>query len=180
MGCLKEHRPVKLIASLISGDKTLLEKATRGLEKLYGDIERRTLSMDFDYTDYYEKEFGPGLKRKVVVFKQLAGAEKISDIKLRTNELENELGKKGRRTVNIDPGYMTDAKLVLLTTKDYSHRIYTGKGIFAEVTLRYEHGSFRAWPWTYPDYASKEMTDYFNDIRELYLSDLKRVSPGQA
>ena len=178
MGCLKEHRPVKLIASLISSDNTFLQRSIRGLTGLYGDIETMTGCMDFDYTDYYEKEFGTGLKRKIVVFKELVGIEEVSGIKIRTNELERSLERYGNRTVNIDPGYVTDAKLVLLTTKDYSHRIYTGRGIFAEVTLRYERGSFRRWPWTYPDYASRGLTDFFNDVRGMYLSDLKRSFSG--
>ena len=81
----------------------------------------------------------------------------------------------GKRRVNIDPGYISQSKLVLATTKDHSHRIYLGQGIFAEVTLRYYKGTFRAWEWTYPDYASPPYIAIFNHIRKLYKEQLKGI-----
>jgi hypothetical protein len=74
------------------------------------------------------------------------------------------------RSVNIDPGYLDLAKLVLFSTKDYTHRIHVGKGIFAEVTLYFQDDSFNAWPWTYPDYKTKEYIGIFNTIRGIYKS----------
>ncbi|MEK6733229.1 MAG: DUF4416 family protein, partial [Candidatus Omnitrophota bacterium] len=71
----------------------------------------------------------------------------------------------GRR-INIDPGYISDSKLVLATTKDYFHRIYLTSGIYAEVTLRWRRGGFEPFEWTYPDYQSKEYIDIFNTIRK--------------
>jgi hypothetical protein len=44
------------------------------------------------------------------------------------------------RPLNLDPGYLTEAKLVLATTKDRNHRLYLDRGIFAEVTLCYQRG----------------------------------------
>ena len=88
--------------------------------------------------------------------------------------MEDRSRSNGARTVNIDPGYITEAKLVLLTAKDFSHRIYQKDGIFAESTLFFQDHSFRPWPWTYPDYASAEMVEYFNQVRELYMADIGR------
>ena len=119
------------------------------------------------------EEMGKPLMRKLVCFKKLVEKEDISRIKLKTNELENHFSAGKNRTVNIDPGYVTEAKLVLLTTKDYTHRVYIGKRIFAESTLFYQDGEFRPWPWTYPDYASKELASYFEKIREIYIKDIK-------
>ena len=77
------------------------------------------------------------------------------------------------RQVNIDPGYLDLAKLVLATTKDYAHRIFLRKGVFAEIALSFRGASFSANAWTYPDYASKEYIDIFNQMRKLYAPGLK-------
>ena len=61
---------------------------------------------------------------------------------------------------------LTLSKMVLATTKDYSHRIYLSRGICAEVTLHFESGQWRPWPWTYPDYASGHYNEFFASLRE--------------
>jgi thioredoxin reductase len=89
-------------------------------------------------------------------------------IKLYANRLESKFLNSSLRLINIDPGYIDKAKLVLASTKDYAHRIYLQKGIFAEVTLTYRGNSFSPNDWSYPDYRSKEYIDIFNQIRALY------------
>ena len=71
------------------------------------------------------------------------------------------------RPVNIDPGLITPAKLILATTKDHAHRIYLGRGIHAEVTLRYVGRKWTPWPWTYPDYAAPTYHSFFDQVREM-------------
>ncbi|MCK4715406.1 MAG: DUF4416 family protein, partial [Candidatus Marinimicrobia bacterium] len=66
---------------------------------------------------------------------------------------------------NIDPGYLTPAKLVLFSAKNFSHRIYTGSGIFAEVTMLYAHGEFVRLPWTYSDYYWEENLNFLYTMR---------------
>ena len=73
-----------------------------------------------------------------------------------------------KRRVNLDPGYLLLSRLVLSTFKDFAHRIYLGRGVFAEVTLIFREGSFRPLPWTYPDYAAPETIALFNKAREDY------------
>lgn len=171
MGKLVRQKNVKLITSIIFKVEESLNAAEKRLMRFYGPFETLQKILPFDYTDYYRGEMGSGLKRKLVCFKRLVDKEKMAGIKLNTNRIEDRLSIQGRRTVNIDPGYVTEAKLVLLTTKDYTHRIYIGRGIFAEVTLFFKDGSFRGWPWTYPDYASDELRSYFNKVRELYMAE---------
>lgn len=172
MGRITRQRPVKLITSLIYRDAAMLERAEERLKRMYGPLEAFGKTLPFDYTDYYFQEFGNPLWRKMICFRKMMSVENISGVKLATNALEDRLREHGKRTVNIDPGYLNDAKLVLLTTKDYIHRIHIGKCVFAESTLYFKGGSFRSWPWSYRDYASPEMVEYFNAVRKIYLKDI--------
>ncbi len=173
MGALENQKSVKLVVSLIFKDQRHQKYAETMLKKTFGPIEDITRTLPFDFTDYYQDEFGEPLTRKLICFERLVSKENIAKVKLFSNKLEDRtcLGKD--RTVNIDPGYVTEAKLVLLTTKDYTHRVYVGRRIFAESTLFFQEGSFRSWPWTYPDYASSEIISYFNNVRERYVDQIK-------
>ena len=169
MGKIYPPKKVKLIAGLISNDEALFDKAGARLEKrLKNKIDFESDVMDFTYTDYYDKEMGGGLKRKFLSFKRLVRLEGIAKVKLETNNIEKRFCIDGKRAVNIDPGYVDMAKLVVLSTKDYSHRVHIGNGIFAEVTLHYKYRRFNFWPWTYPDYRSGEYARIFGIIRDIY------------
>ena len=173
MGVLEQQKPVKLFSSVIFQKQELAEKAIKELVNLYGELEDKELSAPFDYTDYYEEEMGKPLFRRLICFKNLIKKGGIAMVKHETNRIEEEFMVDGKRTVNLDPGYITEAKVVLLTTKDYTHRIYIGDKIFAESTLFFKDGSFASWPWTYPDYASQELKGYFNEARDLYMKNRK-------
>lgn len=132
--------------------------------------------MAFDYTDYYNEEFGSPLKRQFISFKKLINPDELAGIKVATNRLEKKLSHNSSRIINIDPGYLDMAKLVLATTKDYKHRIYLSKGIYAEVTLRYENKTFQPWEWSYPDYRTAQYLAIFNQIRQIYSSQIRMVT----
>jgi hypothetical protein len=168
MGAVQRITPVKLIVGLISKDEALFYKVADVLQKQFGAIDYKSNVYDFDYTDYYKKELGENLKRIFFSFKKLVMPDTINVIKLYTNRIEKTLGSPGLRKVNIDPGYLDLAKLVLATTKDFSHRIYLGKGIYAEVTLIYKNGCFQPLDWTYPDYRTQNYITTFNKIRDIY------------
>jgi len=140
--------------------------------KKFSPIDFESEILNFDFTDYYCKEMGGGLKRQFVSFKKPIDAAKLSEIKIFTNKMEEKLRQNFSRTINIDPGYLDMSKLILATTKDYNHRIYIGRGIFAEVTLYYRGKSFLPWEWTYPDYKSQRYIDIFNKIREIYAAQI--------
>ncbi|MFA5255477.1 MAG: DUF4416 family protein [Candidatus Omnitrophota bacterium] len=169
MGKIYPPEKVKLITGLISNDEVLLDKIGGYLEKrLNNKIDFKSDVMEFAYTDYYRKEMGGGLKRRFLGFKNLVRLEGVAKVKLLTNDIEKVFCINGKRAINIDPGYVDMAKLVLLSTKDYSHRIHIGSGIFAEVTLHYRNKRFDSWPWTYPDYKSREYVRIFGIIRDMY------------
>lgn len=166
----------KLIVGLIYKSSPVKNKVLNLLERVFGKIDFLSRELDFNYTDYYYPEFGRPLARMFVSFKQLSSEDKLSDIKLYTNKLEKRFSLKQRRQINLDPGCLTLGKVILATAKDYSHRIYLGKGIFAEVTLFYKDGTYRPWPWTYPDYQTKEYLAIFKAIRKLYQEQIRNVS----
>ena len=176
MGAVRKAKQVNLVVGMISNDPNLLLKLEKTLEWRFGPIDFRTALLDFAYTDYYEPEMGSNLKRQFVSFRRLIDPQQLPDIKLYTNkvELQNSVAKnRPSRKVNIDPGYLTEGKLVLATTKDQQHRIFLNKGIYAEVTLRYVDKTFLPWDWTYSDYKTKEYIDIFNEIRKIYTQQIR-------
>jgi hypothetical protein len=173
MGTAREPQPVKLIASLLTGEPDLLEQAKQALSDAFGPIDFESEWLPFDHTDYYTAEFGPKLRRRLVTFELLIDPGDLPAIKRRTNDLEWSLAKAGQRRVNIDPGYLSLGKLVLASTKDHAHRLYLGQGVYGEGTLSYQQGRFRPWPWTYPDYASDFYCTMFEQIRGRYKAQLR-------
>ena len=166
MGKICKHESVKLIIGLI-GKESLFDKVKIKLSCKFGKIDFESKILDFTYTDYYNREMGADLKRQFLSFNLLIAPDIIPDIKNYTNDLERKfLSSDKKRLVNIDPGYLSLSKLVLATTKDHQYRIYLGKGIFAEVTLRYGNKTFCSWDWTYPDYCTKEYISIFNYLRK--------------
>ena len=175
MGEIKKHPPVKLIVGMIAVDASLFAPVEESLFQKFGSIDFRSDVIPFDYTDYYIKEMGADLTRKFVSFEKLIKPEEIVEIKYSTNDLEKEFlyPNTERRRINIDPGYVSAAKLVLASTKDHIHRIYLGDGIYAETTLRMENRTFQSWQWTYPDYRSEKYIEIFNEIRRIYMEQLR-------
>jgi hypothetical protein len=172
MGLIRPPQKVELIIGLLSSDTAALARAGDSLRRIFGRTDFESPVMDFTHTRYYEEEMGKGLKRQFLGFEKLYGLKGLYRAKSRTNRLEKRFSRGGKRIVNIDPGYLDLAKVVLFSTKDYSHRIYLDKGIFAESTLFYKDKSFNPWPWTYPDYRTSAYIGIFNRIRDIYKAKL--------
>jgi len=168
MGLSKKPANVKLIVGMLAKDKRLFKDAERLFIRDFGRVDYRSPVIDFNYTDYYKEEMGSPLKRIFISFKKLISPEAIAKIKLASNAIEKKFSVNKKRRINIDPGYVSDSKLILATTKDYFHRIYLNSGIYAEVTLRWRKGTFEPFEWTYPDYRSKKYIAIFNTIRHLF------------
>jgi hypothetical protein len=169
-------KPVKLIMGMLSGIKILLNDIEPSLESRLGKIDLKSEIFPFDFTDYYKREMGFNILRKFLCFKKLIDPEEIPSIKIWTNKLEGKLKQNGKykviRPINLDPGYLTQSKLILASTKDYYHRIHLQDGIYAEVTLFYQNGKFENLPWTYPDYQTDKYKNFFLKARELYAKDI--------
>ena len=140
------------------------------LQQSWGPLAAESALFDFANTTYYEPQMGGGLKLQLLAFEQPMEPAALVQRKLAANELEALYAASGefeeQRPLNIDPGYLTLAKFVLATTKDASHRLYLGEGIFAEVTLYYAHGKWQAWPWTYPNYREQRYHEFLSRCRK--------------
>lgn len=170
MGIIRLPERALFFIGLLFVDNAIREKVIDIFEKKYGDIYRCSDDFPFTHTEYYTEELGENIKRQFIVFKDLIEKDTLADRKLFSNEIEDLLSKNGKRVINIDPGYLDLSKLVLASTKDFSHRMYLRNGIYAEVTCIYEHGAFQTFPWTYPDYKDVITQDFFYQIRAHYYS----------
>lgn len=173
MGSIKKYPPVKLIFGFIFKDEKIYNQACLSLKRHFGRLDFQSPVLEFNYTDYYEDEFGKPLKRKFASAEKLIKPQDLYKIKIFTNKLEEKLSRHGKRLINIDPGYIDLSKLVLASTKDYYHRVYLNQGIFAELTLFYQGKTYKAVDWTYPDYRSPEYIEIFKLIRDLYVKAIK-------
>lgn len=166
--------PAKLIIGVFLKEKHLFVSLTEKLFQKFGAVDMTSPWFPFNFTDYYEPEMGTSLFRRMLVFKDLIGQRELADIKIFTNDLEKKYSEKGKRTVNIDPGYLLRERFVLATGKNYSHRIYIGKQIYADLTLIYVKGGFKTLPWTYPDYSALNMLKFLEQARRKYVIDLTK------
>ncbi len=144
-----------------------LAEVLRVLVEMWGPVEFISRRIPFDYTRYYEKEMGPSLSRKFVTFQNEVDQESLPRLKWDAKRVEGLFERSsGGRRVNIDPGFLLLERLVLATTKPFSHRPYLAKGIYADVTLVYKQKSYRPLDWTYPDYGAPDTVSMMNRLRE--------------
>ena len=176
MGEIRQFEPVKPFAGILLAESRLLPEVRERLVALLGPIDHESDVLKFEFTDYYSKEMGDTLDRIFFSFENLLEAEALAGLKVETNGIETDLSSTSTevaRPVNIDPGYVESAKVILASTKNFYHRTYLGRGIFAEVTMHFRNKAFQFFPWTYPDYRSKDYQDFFLRVRQIYREQLK-------
>ncbi|HPP66692.1 MAG TPA: DUF4416 family protein, partial [bacterium] len=138
MGTIKKPMDVKPFCAILFIDEEGLKTSLHFLKNIFGHVDIKSEIFPFNFTDYYSEEMDKNLKKIFVSFEKNISPEDCARWKIYTNRIEEKMSlnrKSPSRRVNIDPGYVELSKVVLLTTKNFSHRIYIGKGIYAEVTL---------------------------------------------
>ncbi len=174
---LKEPTPVKLVIAILSADAPCLDQVRPALAEALGPVDLVSDVWPFGQTAYYADQAGQQIVRQFVSIEKLVDPGVLADMKHRTNEIEQQLARvldrPFPRPVNLDPGIVEPSKLILATTKNYSHRIYIGKKMYAEVTLVYDKGGWRPLPYTYPDYRQRTYFDFFTQVRDKLLRQLR-------
>lgn len=160
MGSVRSPLPVLLFVAVSSGEEEAFNWFESRANEQWGDVLTISPMLPFNQTEYYSKSMGSPLLKRFYVFKNPMDPAGIAQIKLLSNQWESEYravtGLQVERPINIDPGYVTEAKLVLATTKDRDHRVYLDQGIYAEITLYYQNHQWQHSRWTYPDYRLEE------------------------
>ena len=176
MGQAKPPRPVKLILAMTSQSDKALDWALAKAESSWGDIWAKGPRFDFDHTRFYHPTMGNQLIKQLVSFATLIDPGDLAELKLQTNQWEAEYAESSsldcERPLNLDPGYLTEAKLVLATVKNRDHRIYLSDGIYAEVTLAYHGKQWNGSRWTYPDYLTDFNLEFLTRCRDHLRSQL--------
>ncbi|MBN1130134.1 MAG: DUF4416 family protein [Chitinispirillaceae bacterium] len=174
MGTPQQPPPVLLFVAIMYDKDAPLENALDRIMARFGPVEARHGPLPFSWSDYYEQEMGTRLMKAYYCFQQPIDREDLPAIKLWTNVLEHDLASDGKRTINIDPGYLCRDKLVLASTKDFYHRLYLGSGIYAEVTLHFRQGRFRYFSWTYPDFKEEKLQEFMMKIRAKMVGEQRK------
>jgi hypothetical protein len=138
------------------------------LQTLWGAPGIISPFVPFTTTDYY-RDIAPRLLRRFIGFEGLVPAGGLPEWKRASIEIEKE--SRTPRIVNIDPGYVDGARLVLASTKDHAHRIYLRDGIYAEVTMRFRFGKWVSFDYTFPDFASGVYDGFLSEARVAWLKD---------
>ncbi len=173
----KDPKPVKLVIGILAANQNCLQTAVDTLTSEFGSADLKSDVWPFTQTDYYKDQIGDNILRQFLTIEKLIDPAELAEIKLKTNDLEQKLtaesGLDLPRPVNLDPGIIEPSKLILASTKNYSHRIYIGEKIYAEVTLIFDKGAWSALPYTYPDYKQDCYHDFFSKVRQRLLEQLK-------
>lgn len=177
MGKIGRPQPVMLFVGMLSGEIRLLDQVGETLEQAFGPVADQSPDTAWNFTDYYRQELGERIFRRFLFFQDLISPDRLAKIKVRTNGIEENHARSGQegllRRINLDPGYLDASKVVLASTKDYSHRIYLGRGIYAETTLTFSRGGFVSLDHTYPDYRSEEVMEIFHRMRNVLMQRRK-------
>lgn len=169
--------PVKLTCGLLYNDEKWLHQGLIDLKTEFGEFDFESSPLQFSFTDYYFEEMGKPLFRVFVSFAKLIDPAELAVIKVLTNALEENyaISAGGKRVLNIDPGYLNATAFILATSKNYAHRIYLGRGVFAQQELLFEKKKVQTLDWTYPDYRSYEYQEMLRRIRGIYLQQVKNL-----
>ncbi len=176
---LKEPSPVKLIVGVLASDERCLAAAKEAVLDAFGQADLLSDVWIFDQTDYYVDELGSRVLRQFVSIEKLVDPGELAGIKHRTNEIEQQLATTLAmpfpRPVNLDPGVIEPSKLILASTKNFAHRVYIGRKMYAEVTLVFDKGQWRLLPYTFPDYKRPEYQEFFSTVRSTLVQQLRQI-----
>ena len=170
----KRPEPVLLIMGLLHQPDFDLRPVMDRLQRNFGLLHHVCDPIPFTHSEYYDEEMGAGIVRRLAAFQTLIDPGRLAKIKLATNVIEDDFRDyRKKRQINIDPGYLNGAHLILASCKAFAHRPYLGFGVHADLRLFWKHGVFETLPWTYPDYADARVQEILTDYREEYMRQLR-------
>ena len=174
---VNKPQPVKLIVGILAADEVALDAALQRIYEEFGKTDLLSEVWPFTQTSYYKDELGENILRQFVTTAKLIDPGQLADIKHRANRIEMELAEKLStdlpRPVNLDPGIIEPSKLILASTKNFSHRIYIGDGMYAELTLSFCKGAWQSFSYTFPDYKEQRYHGFLSTARDKLVEQLR-------
>ena len=165
--------PVKYLAAVLHGGADLSSVLYPLLAERFGEVDYEGPDHPFDLTDYYRGEMGPDLSRRIVSFDTLAAPENLASAKAAAAAVEDRLAVEGRRTVNVDVGYLDFHKVVLGSYKEGPQKIHVAGGVWADIVLVYRDGAWGPLEWSFPDFRTGRYAADFDAIRRIYRGQLR-------
>jgi hypothetical protein len=173
VGAEREFEKVKLFSGAIFRDIDIYRVAKKRLASEISAVDSESQRFDFNATTYYHEEMGQPLFRVFMSFSVLVEPQMLVEIKRLTNRVEKEFSLQGLRRINLDPGYVSLANVIIATTKNHYHRIPLAGGIYAHLEYVVKKGGMHPLEWTYPDFRNPSYIRFFEELRESYKRDLR-------
>jgi len=142
-------------------DKEILNKVTNDLKNNFGKIISKSSEYDFNFTDYYEEEFGNNLKKIIIIFDKKINKNDLVEIKNKTADIEKNYSIENKRKINIDPGYVNNKEIVLASFKGKDFKEDLGEGVFGHKVLGIENGKIISFFHTFPDFKNEVVQNFF-------------------
>lgn len=145
----------KLLFGIMYNDKEKYNQVLNELTKKYGELEKTGKEYDFTkFTNYYEKEMGKNITKILIFFKKTIKETDLIEIKNHITELEKKYFINNKRTVNIDPGYISDKRIVLASYKQKDFKKDLGQGVYAHEIISFKNGNKITYWHTFSDYIN--------------------------
>ena len=177
---VNKPQPVKLIIGILAADEICRIAAIEAIQAEFGQIDLESPIWPFTQTEYYKEQAGGNILRQFVTLEKLIDPGRLAEVKLITNKIEQDLseqlGLALPRPVNLDPGTLEPSKLVLASTKNFSHRIYIGENIYAELTLSFIKGKWQSYQYTFPDFKQSTYHQFLTKVREKLVGQLREIN----
>jgi hypothetical protein len=163
----------RVVAVLVSGPRPS-ETLWADMEKRFGPLDFKGAFSAFDTTQYYREEFGDDLHRGFASFRGLFDPKGLAAFKHEAADLEASWSAGGKRSCNLDAGYLDADKLVLASFKRGPCKLYLTDGVYADLLLKYAKGRFEPLPWAFPDFRDGRYDRSLLAIREKLKSELRK------
>jgi len=173
MSTIKAPVPVALFFAALYAPVFTDERAAELIFENFGKPLLPGPVSAFTFSNYYEGEMGRDLRKAFFLLDRLIDPSELPEWKVRAMSQEEQYARNGKRTINLDPGYLDAPRLVLATAKNFAHRIYLGRGVYGDVQLYVKDGKFQSNPWTYPDYQFPAHIEFFERGRKVYMEKIK-------
>ncbi len=173
MSTRREFKKAKFFCGLIYRHERDADSAIALLQEIVSEVDRRSADIPFAATEYYKGEMGEPLFRRFVSFREWRDPASLPQVKMAAMRLEERLAVNGCRTVNLDPGYLSEANVIIATAKNHYHRVPLRDGIYAHIEYVLKDGIIQFLPWTYPDFKTGPYLDFFARLQEMHRMERK-------